>query len=384
MPEVYVASLLKPNLQKGSSKSYYIYHQQLNLFNFYSEMKLNDIFSSISRCATAVISTVVCVAALSSCDSWIYEDEGDCEPHHKVKFRYDYNLKFADAFPNEVNAVTLYVVDPESGRVVWRKTESSDTLRSENYLMDLDGVAPGNYKLMAWAGDGHRESPHFTLSDEGDHHQSFICTMIRDENSEVSDNLHRLYKDLPQELDSIRILSDRQGTHIHTVRLMKNTNSISVVLQQLSGEPVDPDAFEYTITEANGKMNYDNSIMPDDTLTYRPHRVRPGIAAGFVPENFALAQFSAAIADFSVGRLMADQKCILTITRSSDGEIVAKVPLIDYFLMVKGDYENMPDQEYLDRRDQYSVVFFLDHRMQWISTEIYINSWRVVLSDINL
>ncbi len=36
-----------------------------------------------------------------------------------------YNLKKADAFANEVNAVTLYVIDPATGKVVWQKTDDS-------------------------------------------------------------------------------------------------------------------------------------------------------------------------------------------------------------------------------------------------------------------
>ena len=56
----------------------------------------------------------------------IYDDEGDCDPHYKVKFRYDMNMKFADAFSNEVNAVTLYVVDESTGRIVWQKRESGE------------------------------------------------------------------------------------------------------------------------------------------------------------------------------------------------------------------------------------------------------------------
>ncbi|MCM1111024.1 MAG: FimB/Mfa2 family fimbrial subunit [Clostridium sp.] len=349
-------------------------------------MKLNKIFSPTGRLAT-LFAAFASIAMLSSCDSWLYEDEGDCDPHYKVKFRFDYNMKKADAFSQEVNAVTLYIVDPESGRVVWRKTENSDILKSEDYLMDVEGLAPGNYKLMAWAGDGHKDSPHFNLEDSGDDHTMFTCTMARETNvdglPESSANLHRLYKDLPQEFNNREFVDD-QGTHIHTVRLMKNTNDITVVLQQLSGETVDPDAFDYVITDTNGKLNYDNSLMDDDEITYRPWRTRPGIAAGYVPENMAEAQFSAAIANFSVNRMMADHKMVLTITRKSDGGIVAKVPVIDYALMVKANYDDMPDQEYLDRQDNFSMVFFLDEGMRWINTEIYINSWKVVLNDINI
>jgi hypothetical protein len=51
--------------------------------------------------------------------------------------------------------------------------------------------------------------------------------------------------------------------------------------------------------------------------------------------------------------------------------------------MIKGHYDNMGDQEYLDRQDEYNMTFFLDDDMHWISSFIYINSWKVVLSDVD-
>lgn len=324
---------------------------------------------------------VASAMTFTGCNGLIYDDEGDCDPYYKVRFRFDYNLKKADAFAQEVNAVTLYVVEPATGNVVWRKTESSDVLKQEGYMMDIDGLAPGNYKLMAWAGDGHKDSPHFSLSDQGDDHTGFICAINRDYdddgNAVVSENLHRLYKDLPEEFTE-REFPDEQGTHVHTVRLVKNTNDVTVVLQHISGEFVDPDAFDFNIIDANGKMNYDNSLMDDEEIIYKPWQVRSGIAQGFVPENMAEAQFSAAIADFTVGRMVVGQQMMLVITRKDNGKLVAQVPVIDYALMVKANYGNMPDQEYLDRQDAYSMVFFLDDGLRWINTMIYINSWHVV------
>ncbi len=57
----------------------------------------------------AIITKAVCAAALfatASCNSLIYDYEGDCDPHYKARFVFDMNLHWADAFPHEVNAVT--------------------------------------------------------------------------------------------------------------------------------------------------------------------------------------------------------------------------------------------------------------------------------------
>lgn len=338
----------------------------------------------ISGCLAGArwVALVAAAFLFIGCSDLIYEHDEDCDPHYKVRFRYDYNLKHSDAFPVEVNAVTLYVVDPDTGEVVRSQTDSSEAVRREGYMMDLDGLAPGSYKLLAWAGDGHDGSAHFTMG-EGGEETSLTARVNHDGNGVVTADLDRLYKDLDFEY-APREFSPEWGEHVHTVRLMKNTNDIHVVIQQLSGLPVDPEAFTFEIEEANSFMDHMNRLTDDRILTYRPWRVRPGLAAGYVPEHMAEAGFSAVIADFTVGRMMADRKMWLTIRRTADSELVARVPVIDYSLMVKGHYGEMPDQEYLDRQDDYSMVFFLDEGLRWMDAYVFINSWHVVPSDVEL
>lgn len=69
---------------------------------------------------------------------------------YRVKFRYDYNMKFADAFAHEVDVVTLYLLDAD-GRVVWQRTEQGEALAADGYAMIVD-VEPGEYGLLAWCG----------------------------------------------------------------------------------------------------------------------------------------------------------------------------------------------------------------------------------------
>ena len=91
---------------------------------------------------------------LASCDGMIYDEEGDCDPHYKVRFVYDRNLKYTDAFAAEVDEVTLYIVDTD-GTIVWQKHEAGDELKTGSYLMDVEGLAPGTYSLIAWCGSGY-------------------------------------------------------------------------------------------------------------------------------------------------------------------------------------------------------------------------------------
>ena len=51
-----------------------------------------------------------------------------------------------------------------------------------------------------------------------------------------------------------------------TVPLVKNTNTIRIILQQMDGVTVEVDKFEFTITDDNGLMNYDNKLLEDENI----------------------------------------------------------------------------------------------------------------------
>lgn len=347
----------------------------------------------IARKFTVALMAVVAMG-LNSCDSFIYDYEGDCDPHYKVRFRFDWNLHFADAFPHEVNAVTLYIVDPSSGDIVWQKSESGEALKAEGYLMDVEDLAPGTYNLMAWCGEG--VGPHFTVPETG-HHTGLTCTMARNhepghDGGTVRSDINRLYHG---RIDA-QEFPDGEGTHIFTVPLIKNTNEVNVVLQHLSGEPVDKDDFTFTITAANGSMDWDNHLLDDETITYYAHTTASGTAGVTWPQGpgdgvetqaarAPITQMSACVASHTISRLCTEQqKDVLVTVYNKKGEKVLSIPLIDYALLVKGSYAKMDDQEYLDRQDKYDLVFFLDEGDRWMSAYIYINSWKLVLQNTDL
>ena len=339
---------------------------------------------SYARKCRKLMTIVIHSLALHSCERVIFDNEGDCSVNYQVKFRYDYNMKYADAFAHEVNTVTLYLID-DNGNVVWQRTEQGEALAQEGYAMNVD-VEPGQYNLLAWCGTTDKGSfsiPETTVGTE------LTCTLNRQHNADgtafVSEEIDRLYHGwLPGQT-----FGDIEGTYTYTVPLVKNTNNVRVVLQHLSGEAIDKDKFIFTITDENGCMDWDNSLLQDEPMTYYAWHVEAGQAGmetygeeTFVPTR---ATFSAAIAELTVPRLVKSQNTRLTVTNRESGKVVFSIPLIDYALLVKGFYNrDMGDQEYLDRQDEYDMVFFLDAGDRWLDTHIYINSWKVVLQNAGL
>lgn len=102
------------------------------------------------------IASVLALSAvcLCSCEK-IYDYEGDCDPHWQVKFVYDYNMKFADAFPGPmgVGSVRLYVFDAASGRLVLEKDAVAGPGGfGKDYVMPVEDLTPGRYRFVAWCG----------------------------------------------------------------------------------------------------------------------------------------------------------------------------------------------------------------------------------------
>lgn len=320
-----------------------------------------------------------------SCSNILDEEVEDCSVEYRVKFKYDHNMKFADAFSNEVRSVTLYAFD-QDGKFVYQRTEQGDMLGEEGYTMPVE-VNPGDYRFVTWAGLEGEESFSVPVLTQGESTiDELTCRMNRishraDGTAIVNEDLKPLWHG---EVTNHSFTSRVAMQQVLTIPLVKNTNNVRIVLQHLSGEAVDVSKFNFTITDDNGLMDYDNSLLDDEMLTYQAWRKDNGVAE--LDKDGARAQTSigVAIAELTVGRLVMENNPILTITNDK-GEKVLSIPLIDYALLVKGHYNReMSDQEYLDRQDEYNMTFFLDESGHWANSTIIINDWQIVLNDADL
>lgn len=330
----------------------------------------------------AALTSIICLAAASltsSCDDAIYDYEGDCEPHFRVNFVYDYNMKYADAFAHEVGSVTLRLLDGND-KVVWQRTDSGEALSQPGYFMDVD-CPPGTYTLHVWA-EGHEGQPFELASEDADRLSQLAARLPREQSADGTPQSDKRLLDLYHGYETTVTFPDTEGTHTYTVPLTKDTNYLRVVLQQTSGEHLSPDDIEICITDDNGLLNPDNSLRQDGVITYRPWATTQ-LKADIEDKGVC----DGVLAEFSISRLMANHSETARLTVRSNDKTIFSVKLIDFLLRVKGNYNHhLENQEYLDRQDVWDLTFFLDEGTQWLATYIYINSWRVVLQneDLNL
>ena len=343
------------------------------------------------------------VLAFSSCHNMIFDDEGDCEVVHKVKFVYDLNLKWADAFSSEVNSVNLYVFDA-NGVFVKEYLGRGEELSKPDYSMVLD-LPVGDYKLVAWCGldNGNAEGESFTVLQPVAgvttidaltcrlNTQSILASRSADDVECSDKRLYFLYHGCMD----ISIVDNHDGKeYIHTMRLTKNTNHIRIILQELSNdEGLNPDDYSISIEAANGLYGCDNALLGNTVVKYTPwNQTADEVGVGRVDvDGNSVKYVKGLVADLSVGRMMASQQSdmMLTITDNKTQEkIIARVPIIQYALLSRSYYEmayghTMTDQEFLDREDEYVMTFFL-YQNRWLDSFINILSWRIVIHDYEL
>ena len=254
--------------------------------------------------------------------------------------------------------------------------------------MTLD-VNPGDYRLITWAGRLDDEASFSVplLTEGVSTYEELKCRMDRaysraaDGSAYINTELTGLWHG---EIPKQNFASRAAMIQTAEVSLVKNTNKIRVILQQMEGTHIDVENFEFTITDDNGYMNYDNMLLDDEILTYYPYYHADGSTA--FGDDIKVEEgdgISVAIAQLTVGRLVADQNPRLRITNRETGEEVLSVALIRLLALTEAEGHEMTLQEYLDRQDEYSLVFFLDEGMHWINTQIVINDWIVRFNDMS-
>lgn len=361
---------------------------------------MKRILTTIQEKANKILLLTILAGTIASCDS-ILEYNEDCSIEYRVKFKYDYNMEEVDAFAQQVRTVSLYAFD-DNGNLVFWKTDQGEELGEGNYTMSVD-FDPSKYHLITWAG----------LNDE-----SFAVPLLYPQQSEIEELKVRTLRKaatrsvsedekgkyiVEQELHSLwhgevkTAPTTRSGRQqITTVPLVKNTNNIRIVVAQANqaGGPITraltKETFKCEIYDDNGYMNYDNSLLEDNLLTYKPFVVEPEVvkSRAFSKDNEPAKEYNAIVSEISVARLMEDKTPQLTITNSATTETLFHsnnlVKYLELLQLEKYKDRNYTLQEYLDREDDYSVIIFVDENLALIKTVIDINDWIIHLNDIEL
>lgn len=349
---------------------------------------------SISKYAKAVRSAALWVAGLaafvlSSC-SLVYTDQEDCDFGLHLRFKYDYNMSFGDAFAAQVGRVSVYVFD-EDGKYITCRTEEGEALTQEDYRMKIE-LPKGNYRFICWGGCYDESFTHHKLTDDCVPTVELLeALMLRDGNNEVkcSDGrpLRSIFWGEARDIDV-----DPRRIQQETISLMKLTNQIKVNLVNGEGEDLSKEDFDLYMRGANGRICADDAcLLEDDMVKFHPYHLadKPAISTS---STLTKATREGVTAEFSCPRIMKDDKQLrLHAIDRNTGEDVLDFPvaavLASYaptaYETTDGILHFLDPQEYLDRSDLYNLTFVLKDG-DWISLDIQILAWSVRVQRADL
>ena len=144
--------------------------------------------------------------------------------------------------------------------------------------------------------------------------------------------------------------------------MIKDTNKVRFIFQGYSDDSwkLNVEDYDYEIIESNGHLGHDNSLLDDDVLSFRPYHMEQ-------------RNPSAAAVELNTLRLMSDRQTRFVVTEKNTRKKVFNINLIDYLAMTDMEGNNWGVQEYLDRQDEYKIVFFFSE--PWHAVQININGW---------
>lgn len=309
---------------------------------------------------------------LLSCHS-IYDDLPPCPHGLSLRFVYDYHLERGNAFPEQVDCLTLYIYD-EKGNYVETRTVTDKSLADENWRMRVD-LPLGKYKLVAYGGLACAERSFAPVREPAEGTSLADLSVAMEHSGNTSDRpLHNLF------YGALDVTVSGDNYREATVKMMKDTNHIRVILQQMNGEPVSDKDFSFTITDDNTLFASDNSLLPAGTVTYLPWaQGQKSVGESGAGDTPVLVAF----AEFSTSRIMEVNRPRLVITNTVTGRVVVSLPLDDYLLLFKSEYYGeMGDQEFLDRESDWNMIFLLDENHTWYEAQLIVNDWVVRVNEI--
>lgn len=325
---------------------------------------------------------------VSSCsDSFIYEYEGDCRM--KVKFEFTKHRQALqtfdgvgpDAFAKTVTSVHLFVLDAQSGDLVFEQTESTSNL-IDGCIMPVD-LDPGEYTFIAWCGlDSNDENNAFELQhkygsragEDGKLSLKMANATEPVHKEKYDDVYHGIVRNFTVNFDNMG--------EIVTVPVVKDTNDLNIWIQHPYAS-LDKGDYYVVYEDANGEIDFTDNVLisEDKQLSYKAYETT--ILQSNTQYNGEMMESGTMIVHMSVSRLMANHaENARLVIRNNLGTEVFAIPFIKFVLglqtFTKQDTEK-DEQWYLDCEDTYNVSFFFTgYDQTWTAFRIIVNNWVVV------
>ncbi len=323
--------------------------------------------ASISRLAGMLLA-LLCISS-TSCDR-LHEDLQPCVTGARLRFVYDYNMEFANAFPSQVDCLTLLVYDLD-GNYIRTLTAGRPETADEDWRMVID-LPTGKYHLIAWGGIDCQDASFSFVSQPATTPMNGLKVKLNSSFVDPAHALHHLYYgaldiEIPPVGDDSEYVED-------TVYMMKDTNDLRIMLANIDGTPADEADYDFSLITDNTLLDWDNNLLNAGETTYTPW-TRGNAEFGI---NTIGLTATMAYAEISTSRFVYGNPTTLLITRRSDGYELIRIPLLNVLRQYKSErWGSMETQEFLDRQSYWPITFLLNEGDLNVSFRIVVDDWLV-------
>lgn len=362
-----------------------------------------------NKCCKLVCISAIALTSLSSC---MKDDLTGCPtPKLSLKFDYTYNVKEADAFSAEVKNLNVYVFD-KNGKFVDTYTESADKFEL-GHQMEITDLQKGKYTFVCLARD---KQPALAGTRADDAETEFTFTQLTPGISTIEDLQEEMGKK-----NGDASVNDKQFTALYTAQdtvsfdgtndaqgklsLMKCTKTYRVVML-----PFEPDQkgftaenFDVEIKGSAALLDYKGDKVKPKSITYLPfdkklvenHSGKTEVEGEIVEKALVYDLSSSRMFETkddnksrgAIGTNDYDDKRIV-ITDKRTGKVIFNHSLPWFLSLCASDRygKDWTDQQYLDRQDHYTLVFYVPAPSSNYSMDarIKVNNWVLNLQNTDL
>lgn len=344
-----------------------------------------DVLKRITQAFAAVMISISATVGLTGCNAILDDEPEPCPVGLDIRFVYDYNLERANAFPSQVDCLTVHFYDSE-GNYVMTRTETTDVLADEDYRMTVD-LPEGEYRIVAYGGAECDKASfsHTNVPKEGSK-DTELGMYLNPECLEPGNPKGHLHDHFYGSLNVTVKRAPERGAV--TVKMMKNTNHFRLILQHMTYEPLDGRDYEFKIVDDNTLFDHSNMLVDNGLVTYTPWdtgsiKVGTADSEDWNTGEHTTTQVQIAYADLSTSRLMTMRSPRLSVTHKESNTELISIPLNNYLLALRSEHFSWcGNQEFLDRKSDWQLFFFLDDPRHWNSAFIQIDDWTVRINDI--
>lgn len=324
---------------------------------------------------------MLCLLALAVMPaSCIYEDEVPCPV--ELRFVYDYNMEYADAFPRRVRDLQLYIFGQDGTLLDTRRATAPDEGFGETYRMNLQDLPAGTYTFLVWATDNAEAATKAYAFDPIATTRTALTDMRLGLQPDAANNCNLTLPDLWHGLLRDFTITGSAPTEA-TIHLVQDVKRFRVMLQRADETRLDAAEYAFDITADNALLNYDNSILSsDDPTVYTPYSLEEATVDNSPRTATSLHTL---VGELNTLRLDATGEARFRIRNTAEERDLFDLNLIRYLELMRLDrHADMPLQEYLDRENTWNVIFVVGGEGDEHLLSIQINQWIMVFNETEL